>query len=60
MNPNDLLTAIRKQQEAYAVLHNIPVERQFSDREIGPVVAELEQIETEIYGKQGTLNARAD
>lgn len=52
MNSDDIFVTIRKMQEGYCVRHNIPVERQFSDREIGPVVAELEQIETEIYGKQ--------
>ena len=51
---NDLFNSICKMQEAYKLLHNIPTERQFSDREIGSYVAELEQIETEIYGKPET------
>ena len=55
---NDILDTIRKQQEAYKLLHKIPTERQFSDREIGPYVAELEQIEIEIYSER--MNAEND
>ena len=47
----DIVAEVKRLQEGYCVRHGIPVKRQFSDREIGPTVAELEQVETELYGK---------
>lgn len=52
---NDIYQDVLKIQEAYAVLHHVPVERQFSNREIDPFVAELEQIEAEIYKQPGDI-----
>lgn len=45
---NDILDTIRKQQEAYKLLHKIPTERQFSDREIAPYIGELKKAEQDI------------
>lgn len=44
----NLLTNIHLLQEAYAVMHNIPVERQYSDRELGPALVEIEEAEREL------------
>ena len=44
----NLLTNIHMLQEAYAVAHGIPIERKFSNRELGPALVELEEAETDI------------
>ena len=43
-----LLTNILKLQEAYAVMHGIPIERKFSDRELGPALVEIEDAENDL------------
>ena len=44
----DILTEILKMQYAYAALHNIPIERKFSDRELEGYQYELSVAETDI------------
>ena len=44
----DILTDIHKMQEAYAVMHGIPVERKFSDRELEGYRYELSVAKTDI------------
>ena len=44
----DILTDILKMQEAYAVMHGIPVERRFSDRELEGYMYELGIAKTDI------------
>ena len=44
----DILTDILKIQEAYAVMHGIPVERRFSDRELKGYQYELSVAKTDI------------
>ena len=44
----DILTDIHKMQEAYAVMHGIPVERRFSDRELVGYQYELSVAKTDI------------
>ena len=44
----DIITDILKMQEAYAVMHGIPVERRFSDRELEGCMYELGIAETDI------------
>ena len=44
----DLRTNIHNLQEAYAVMHNIPVIRRFSDRELEGYQYELSVAETDI------------
>ena len=44
----NLLTNIHMLQEAYAVMHGIPVERKFSDRELEGYQYELKIAETDI------------
>ena len=44
----DILTDIHKMQEAYAVMHNIPVVRKYSDRELEGYQYELSVAKTDI------------
>ena len=44
----DLIANIHMLQEAYAVMHGIPVERQFSDRELEGYQYELSVAKTDI------------
>lgn len=48
----DLFTFMRKTNEAYAVRHGLPVERQFSDAELVASHKGLADAEREIYGMQ--------
>lgn len=45
---DNLLIIARQIQEAYCVRHHIPVEREFSDRELEPYVRELERAEADM------------
>ena len=51
----NLLTNIHLLQEAYAVKNGIPVERKFSNRELGPALVEIEEAENQIEQQQMTL-----
>ena len=53
----DILTDIQKMQEAYAVMHNIPVVRQYSDRELEGYQYELSVAKTDI---EEMMNAEND
>lgn len=44
----NLLTNIHLLQEAYAVMHGIPIERKFSNRKLGPALVELEEAENDV------------
>ena len=44
----NLLTNIHLLQEAYAVMHGIPIERKFSNRELGPALIEIKEAENDI------------
>lgn len=46
----DLFTFLRKTNEAYAVRHGLPVERQFSDDDLAPCQQGLDEAERELYG----------
>ncbi len=46
---SDLLTMMRKTQEAHCVRNGLPVERQFSDAELEQSNATLSEIEAELY-----------
>ena len=50
----NLLTNIHLLQEAYAVMHGIPIERKFSNRELGPALVEIEEAEGMIEKHQIT------
>ena len=55
----NLLTNIHMLQEAYAVKHGIPVERKFSNRELGPALVEIEEAENMVEQQQVTLAQEA-
>ena len=44
----NLQTNIHLLQEAYAVSHGIPIERHFSNRELGPAPVEIEEAENDL------------
>ena len=48
LNEMNLLTKIHMLNEAYAVMHGIPIERKFSNRELGPALVELEEAENDV------------
>ena len=52
MNPDDTLAMIRRLNEAYAVTHNFPIERQFSNRELESYIEELREAEADIQNIQ--------
>ena len=52
MNPDDTLAMIRRLNEAYAVTHKFPIERQFSDRELESYIEELKTAEADIQNIQ--------
>ena len=44
----NLLTNIHLLEEAYAVKNGIPIERKFSNRELGPALVEIEDAENDL------------
>lgn len=52
MNSGDLFTFMRKTNEAYAVRHGLPVERQFSDAELVESHKGLSQAERDLLCMQ--------
>ena len=52
----DILTDIHKMQYAYAALHNIPIERKYSDHELEGYQYELSVAENDI--KEMEVNDR--
>ena len=54
MNSGDLFTFMRKTNEAYAVRHGLPVERQFYDADLVESHKGLSEAERELYGMTET------
>ena len=49
--PFDFFTIAKQVQEAHAVRHGYPVNRQFSDAELAPSKSLIAEVEAELYGQ---------
>ena len=56
----NLLTNIHLLQEAYAVKNGIPIERKFSNRELGPALVEIEEAENQIEQQHMAAHAATE